>query len=75
LRSGIFADDEDMTEGHRLTNLMLSCGAVAGPLFVAIFTVEGAKREGYDPVRETVSALALGKRGWTQRITSSRPEA
>ena len=57
-----------MRSGHRLTNLLLACGAVAGPLFVAVFTVEGARREGYNPIREPVSALALGDRGWTQRI-------
>ena len=53
--------------GHRLTNLLLCCGVVAGPVFVAAFTVEGATREGYDPMIEPVSALALGDRGWTQR--------
>ena len=57
-----------MSGGHRITNLLLTCGAVAGPLFVAVFTVEGARREGHDPVREPVSALALGERGWTQRL-------
>ena len=51
-----------------LRTLLLTCGAVAGPLFVAVFTVEGARREGHDPVREPVSALALGERGWTQRL-------
>lgn len=35
--------------------------------FVAVFTVEGARREGYDPLREPVSGLALGERGWVQR--------
>lgn len=62
------ADDGDMKSGPRLTDLLLACGAAAGPLFVAVFTVEGARREGYDPVREPVSALALGDRGWTQRF-------
>ena len=50
-----------------MTNLLLACGAVAGPLLVAVFTREGAKRPGYDPIREQVSTLALGERGWTQR--------
>lgn len=40
---------------------------MAGPLFIAAFTREGAMRPGYDPMREPVSALALGERGWTQR--------
>jgi hypothetical protein len=45
---------------------LLGCGAVGGPLFVAAFTIEGAARPAYDPMREPVSALALGNRGWTQ---------
>ncbi len=49
------------------TRLLLAGGAIGGPLFIAVFTVEGARREGYDPLREPVSALALGERGWVQR--------
>jgi hypothetical protein len=56
-----------MADRLNLTNLLLSCGAAAGPLFVAVFSVEGAVREGYDARREPVSALALGDRGWVQR--------
>ena len=57
-----------MRRGHRVTDLLLACGAIAGPLFIAVFTVEGARREEYDSMREPVSALALGDRGWTQRL-------
>jgi hypothetical protein len=42
------------------------CGAVAGPLFVIAFLVEGATRADYDPLRHPVSSLALGPFGWTQ---------
>jgi hypothetical membrane protein len=48
------------------TRFLLSCGAVGGPLFVVAFLVEGAVRNGYDPVRHPVSSLALGDDGWTQ---------
>lgn len=51
----------------RLTSLLLASGAAAGPLFVAVFSIEGALREGYDARREPVSALALGDLGWVQR--------
>jgi Protein of unknown function (DUF998) len=62
------ADDEGMKNGLRRTNTLLACGVAAGPLFVAVFTVEGALRgTGCDPMREPVSALALGERGWVQR--------
>jgi hypothetical protein len=43
--------------------LLLACGVVTGPLFVVVFLLEGALREGYAPMRQTVSALALGARG------------
>jgi hypothetical protein len=45
---------------------LLGAGAVAAPLFVAVFVAEGATREGYDPRRHPVSSLALGPGGWMQ---------
>ena len=53
--------------GDGVTKALIACGAIAGPLFVAAFLVEGAARDGYDPMRQPVSSLALGQRGWTQR--------
>ncbi len=49
------------------TELALACGVVGAPLFVVVFLVEGARRDGYDPFREPVSSLALGSRGWVQQ--------
>jgi Protein of unknown function (DUF998) len=46
--------------------LLVRCGAVAGPLFVSVFVIEGARRPDYDPSRHPVSSLALGPRGWVQ---------
>jgi Protein of unknown function (DUF998) len=46
---------------------MLCCGVVGAPLFVLAFVIEGSHREGYDRMREPVSSLSLGPRGWTQR--------
>jgi hypothetical protein len=39
---------------------------VAGPIFAAVFGLEGAVRDGYRPLRHPVSSLALGTRGWVQ---------
>src|SRR5580698_3705148 len=39
---------------------------IAGPVFVAVFLLEGALRDGYRPLRHPVSSLALGPRGWVQ---------
>jgi hypothetical protein len=48
------------------TRGLLRCGVAAGPVFVAVFLLEGAVRDGYRPLRHPVSALALGPRGWIQ---------
>jgi Protein of unknown function (DUF998) len=48
------------------TRTLLGCGVAAGPVFVAVFLLEGAVRDGYRPLRHPVSSLALGQRGWIQ---------
>jgi hypothetical protein len=50
-----------------VVTFLLVCGAVGGPLFVVAFLAEGFTRAGYDQLRQPVSALALGKSGWTQK--------
>lgn len=45
---------------------LLSCGLAAGPLFLAVATIEGARRTDYNPVRHPISSLALTDRGWVQ---------
>jgi Protein of unknown function (DUF998) len=47
---------------------LLTCGVVAGPLFVVAFLLEGATRASYDPLRHPVSSLALGEHGWMQVV-------
>lgn len=42
-------------------------GALGAVLFVIVFSLDGLTRPGYSPRRHTVSALALGPRGWLQR--------
>jgi hypothetical protein len=51
---------------HVWTRGLLRCGVAAGPVFVAVFLLEGAVRDGYRPARHSVSSLALGPRGWIQ---------
>jgi len=50
------------------TTTLLACGAVAGPLFIVAFLIEGATRADYNPLRHPVSSLALGDAGWTQVV-------
>jgi len=51
-----------------MTKLLLACGVIAGPLFVAVFLIAGATRPGYDAITSAVSQLALGDRGWLQTL-------
>jgi hypothetical protein len=51
-----------------LSKLLLLCGIIGGPLFVIAFLVLGAARKGYDPMRQPVSALAMGPNGWLQQV-------
>jgi hypothetical protein len=51
------------------TRTLLLTGAVAPPAFIATFTVEGALRAGYDPIRHFVSLLSLGDGGLVQVAT------
>ena len=45
---------------------MTIIGSIALAVFVVVFLVDGWTRPGYHPVRQPVSALALGHRGWIQ---------
>ncbi len=51
-----------------MKRLLLICGALAGPLFVLTFLIEGATRDSYNPMRHAVSSLANGPFGWTQTV-------
>ncbi|WP_433162135.1 DUF998 domain-containing protein [Kribbella sp. CA-247076] len=56
-----------LAERNLTTRRLLSCGLVAGPLFVVAFLIQGAvKGSGYDWMRHPVSSLALGDHGWVQ---------
>jgi hypothetical protein len=46
---------------------LLWCGVVGAVWFVAVFLIEGATREGYDPMRHPISSLSLGHLGWMQQ--------
>jgi Protein of unknown function (DUF998) len=48
--------------------VLLVCGVIAGPLFVAVVVVEGATRPDYHPLRNSVSSLSLTGLGWMQSL-------
>jgi|SRR5690349_2085343 len=46
----------------------LTFGFAGTVLFPIIYLIEGATRPGYDPLRQTISALSLGPDGWIQQL-------
>jgi hypothetical membrane protein len=50
------------------TRAMLSCGVIAGPLFVATATAQIFTRDGFDLRRHPISLLSVGEHGWIQVI-------
>lgn len=46
------------------TRALLSCGVVAGPIYVVVGAIEAFAREGFDPTRHDLSLLANGEGGW-----------
>ncbi|GAA3407305.1 DUF998 domain-containing protein [Streptosporangium vulgare] len=54
------------TREQRLTRALLTCGAVAGPLFVLVVVIQDYTRMDFDPRRQPLSMLSLGDLGWIQ---------
>jgi hypothetical protein len=56
----------DVKVSGDLTRILLACGAVAGPLYLAVALAQGLTREGFDFSRHAVSLLSNGELGWIQ---------
>lgn len=50
----------------KLTNILLNCGIMAGPLFVIESFIHAFLREGFDWIHHPASLLSLGELGWIQ---------
>lgn len=50
----------------RSTRLLLTCGLVAGPLYILVGLGQALLRSGYDPARQDLSLLSNGNLGWLQ---------
>ncbi len=48
------------------TKTLLTCGVVAGPLFVVVALLQAFTRDGFDLKRHPFSMLSLGDLGWIQ---------
>jgi hypothetical protein len=51
---------------NQFRKLSAWAGILAPAIFVGVFSIEGALRNGYDPLKMYISALSLGNRGWIQ---------
>jgi hypothetical protein len=58
--------DVTVSAGSVSTRALLTGGAVAGPLYVAVWLVQAFTREGFDITRHPASLLANGGPGWIQ---------
>jgi hypothetical protein len=52
---------------RRLVGALLTCGAVAGPFFIAVVLIQDYTRVGYDPRIQPLRELTLGDLGLLQR--------
>lgn len=51
------------------TRTLLTCGIVAGPVFVLVAGAQILTRDGFDLRRHAISMLSLGDLGWIQMTT------
>ena len=57
------ASSETITKG---TRALLTCGLLAGPLFILLIVIQALTRPGFDLRRHPASMLSLGDLGWIQ---------
>ena len=54
------------TQPAPTTRTLLTCGVIAGPLFVIVALLQAFTRDGFDLKRHPFSMLSLGDLGWIQ---------
>ena len=57
---------ETMSSKGRATSSLLTCGIVAGPLFLLIFAIQAFARPEFQFTRSEPSSLSIGPWGWVQ---------
>jgi len=55
-----------LNEGAGQSRALLTCGVVAGPLYLVVGVIQGLARDGFDFARHPLSVLANGPGGWVQ---------
>lgn len=56
----------DCAPGVRVTRSLLGYGVLAGPFYVLVSLAQALTRDGFDPLGDAWSLLALGPHGWIQ---------
>jgi len=56
------------TDDASLTKTLLTCGIVAGPLYITLGLIQMAIHPGFDITRHSLSLLANGDLGWVQTL-------
>jgi hypothetical membrane protein len=56
------------TDYAKVTKSLLTCGILAGPLYVIVGLIQMAIRPGFDITRHSLSLLANGDLGWIQML-------
>ena len=51
------------------TSALLTCGVVAGPLYIVVVAIHALTRDGFDLTRHPASLLSTGDLGWVQITT------
>ena len=54
------------SDSVKRTQMLLACGAAAGPLFIAVALIQAATRTGFDAAKHPASLLSVGDLGWIQ---------
>src|SRR5258706_13187457 len=60
------ADSTATQSGNRLTRALLTCGVLAGPLYIVVGAAQMLIRPGFDPTRHDLSLMSNGSLGWIQ---------
>ncbi|MET7403489.1 DUF998 domain-containing protein [Dactylosporangium sp. NPDC005572] len=60
------ATSQPVAGRETLTRYLLSCGVVAGPLFIGASLLQALARDGFSLTRHAISLLLLGDPGWIQ---------
>ena len=64
MHQDISKEDTSSEATTKLTRILLSCGIVAGLLYVIVGVIEILTRPGFDPTRHDLSLMSNGNWGW-----------